>query len=118
MAAPFKQAEFDIMFNEGISYTGDLLDLAVEKNVVQKSGSWFSYGEERLGQGREGVKTFLKENKELTAKIDKDVKVATGMIAEEPKKAGATAKDDSAAKETTAKAGAKASAKERRSANA
>ena len=80
VAAPFRQAEFDIMFNEGISYTGDLLDLAVEKNVVKKSGSWFSYGEERLGQGREGVKDFLKTNTELASRIEFDVKKACGTV--------------------------------------
>lgn len=94
VAAPFREAEFDIMFNEGISYTGDLLDLAVDKGIVKKSGSWFSYGEERLGQGREGVKVFLKENESITKKIDYDVKVACGMIiVPSSAKAGATAKD-------------------------
>ncbi|MEZ4743801.1 MAG: recombinase RecA [Bdellovibrionota bacterium] len=80
VAAPFRQAEFDIMFNEGVSYIGDLLDLGVDKGVVKKSGSWFSYGEERLGQGRESVKEFLKSNEEIFNKIDLDVKKATGMI--------------------------------------
>ncbi|MBI2602345.1 MAG: recombinase RecA [Deltaproteobacteria bacterium] len=74
MAAPFKVAEFDVMFNEGISKTGDLLDLAVTKGVVQKSGSWFSYGEERLGQGREGAKTYLKENKNTFEKIEREMR--------------------------------------------
>ncbi len=69
VAPPFRQAEFDIMFNEGISWTGDLLDLGVEENVVQKSGAWFNYGDVRLGQGRENVKKFLKENPDLVEEI-------------------------------------------------
>jgi len=69
IAPPFRQAEFDIMFNEGISVTGDLLDLAVECEVVQKSGAWFNFGEVRLGQGRENVKRFLAENRDLMAEI-------------------------------------------------
>ncbi len=69
IAPPFRMAEFDIMFDEGISGTGDLLDLAVTSEVVQKSGAWFNYGEVRLGQGRENAKRFLKENKDLFQEI-------------------------------------------------
>jgi len=69
VAPPFRQAEFDIMFDEGISVSGDLIDLAVEDDVVQKSGSWFSYGEIRLGQGREAAKRFIRENQELADEI-------------------------------------------------
>jgi recombination protein RecA len=69
VSAPFTKAEFDIMFNEGISYTGDILDLAVEMNIVKKSGAWFSYGEQRLGQGRENVKKLFMENTELCEEI-------------------------------------------------
>ena len=88
LAAPFKQAEFDIMFNQGCSREGDILDLAVAKDVVRKSGSWFSYGDERLGQGREGVKTFLKENKDITKRIEDDILIAYNLKKkEEPKKA-------------------------------
>ena len=65
VAAPFKKAEFDILYNQGISKEGDLIDLGVAADVVQKSGAWYSYGEERLGQGRENVRTFLKENPDL-----------------------------------------------------
>jgi recombination protein RecA len=61
IAPPFRDAEFDIMFDEGISATGDLLDLAVDDNIIAKSGAWFSYGDVRLGQGRENAKVFLKE---------------------------------------------------------
>ncbi|MBU0755495.1 MAG: recombinase RecA [Planctomycetes bacterium] len=69
-APPFRKAEFDILFNHGISKEGDLLDLAVEKNIVNKSGTWFSYGETRLGQGRERVVTFLRENADLYKEIE------------------------------------------------
>jgi len=69
VAPPFRQAEFDIMFDEGISVSGDLVDLAVEDEVVQKSGSWFSYGEIRIGQGREAAKRFIRENPELADEI-------------------------------------------------
>ena len=62
VAPPFKQVEFDIMYGEGISKTGELLDLGVKAGVVEKSGAWYSYGDERIGQGRENAKTFLKEN--------------------------------------------------------
>jgi recombination protein RecA len=79
LAPPFKQAEFDIMFGEGISRYGELLDLAVEKNIVEKSGSWFSYGKERLGQGRENSKTFLKENQAISEQIEEKVKVELGI---------------------------------------
>jgi recombination protein RecA len=69
VAPPFKKAEFDILYNEGISKEGDLIDLGVTANVIQKSGAWYSFGEERLGQGRENVRVFLKENPDLFAKI-------------------------------------------------
>ena len=69
VAPPFRLAEFDIMFGEGVSATGDLIDLAVETGVCQKSGAWFSYGDLRLGQGRERAKEFLKGNPELFAEI-------------------------------------------------
>src|SRR5210317_1622537 len=69
VAPPFKKAEFDILYGEGISKEGDLIDLGVAANVIQKSGAWYSFGEERLGQGRENVRIFLKENKDLYEKI-------------------------------------------------
>ncbi len=69
VAPPFRSTEFDIMFNEGISVTGDLVDLAVADNIIQKSGAWFSYGDIRIGQGRENAKLFLRENPELMAEI-------------------------------------------------
>ncbi len=73
VAPPFRQAEFDIMFDEGISASGDLLDLAIDAGVCQKSGSWFSYGEMRLGQGRENAKAFLRENPDLFEEIRQGV---------------------------------------------
>src|ERR1043166_8395381 len=74
VAAPFREAEFDIMYGEGISREGDMLDLAANNNIVEKSGAWFSYKGERIGQGRENSKQFLKENKETLAKIEMDVR--------------------------------------------
>lgn len=79
MAAPFRIAEFDIMFNEGISKSGDVLDLGVEHGIVKKSGSWFSYGDERLGQGREGVKELLKQNDALRTKIEAEIMQKAGV---------------------------------------
>src|ERR1700759_3966922 len=79
-AAPFREAEFDIMYGEGISKEGDLLDLAVNGNLVEKSGSWFSYKGERVGQGRENAKQFLKDNKDITAKIEVDVRKTLGLV--------------------------------------
>jgi recombination protein RecA len=69
VAPPFRDAEFDIMFDEGVSATGDLLDIAADSNIVEKSGAWYSYGQVRLGQGRENSKKFLKENPELFGEI-------------------------------------------------
>ena len=79
MAPPFRQAEFDIMFGEGISKAGSMLDLAVEHSIVQKSGSWYTYGEERLGQGREVAKQTLVDNKELANEIETKVKEKVGL---------------------------------------
>jgi recombination protein RecA len=69
VAAPFREAEFDILYNEGISREGELIDYAVDKNVIQKAGTWFSFGEERIGQGRENARLFLKEHKDVTQQI-------------------------------------------------
>ena len=74
MAPPFKTAEFDIMYGEGISREGDILDMAVELNIIKKSGSWFSYGEERLGQGRDKVKEYLKENPEFADAVEQKIR--------------------------------------------
>ncbi|MFY9980210.1 MAG: intein-containing recombinase RecA, partial [Candidatus Sulfotelmatobacter sp.] len=79
VAAPFREAEFDILYGEGISREGDLLDLAVNNNVVEKSGSWFSYKGERIGQGRENARQFMKDNKDVMAKLDVEVRKALGL---------------------------------------
>ncbi|OKY73933.1 MAG: recombinase RecA [Desulfobulbaceae bacterium DB1] len=79
VAPPFKTAEFDIIYGEGISKAGDLLDLAVEQNIVDKSGAWYSYGNERIGQGRENAKDFIKERPELMAEIDRKVRMGFGL---------------------------------------
>ncbi len=89
VAAPFREAEFDIMYGEGISKEGDLLDLAANNSVVEKSGAWFSYKGERIGQGRENAKQFLKENKDLAAKIEAEVRKELGLGAEKPQAAPA-----------------------------
>jgi len=81
VAAPFREAEFDILYGEGISREGDLLDLAVNNNILEKSGSWFSYKSERIGQGRENARQFLKDNKDVMARLDVEVRKALGLIA-------------------------------------
>ncbi len=91
VAAPFREAEFDIMYGEGISREGDMLDLAVNHNIVEKSGSWFSYKNERIGQGRENAKAFLKENKDIAAKIEAEVRKAVGLTSATEKAAAAAA---------------------------
>jgi recombination protein RecA len=80
VAAPFREAEFDILYGEGISREGDLLDIAVNNNILEKSGSWFSYKGERIGQGRENARQFLKDNKDTMAKLDTEVRKALGLI--------------------------------------
>jgi len=79
VAPPFKESEFDIMYGEGISREGDLLDLAVEHKIVEKSGAWFSYKGERLGQGRENAKNLIKTDREVAARVDADVRRALGL---------------------------------------
>ena len=74
VAPPFKTVEFDLMFGEGISRLGEILDIAVEHNIIKKSGSWFSYGESKLAQGRDAVKNLLKDNPELTEEIEGKVR--------------------------------------------
>ena len=81
VAAPFREAEFDILYGEGISREGDLLDLAVNQNILEKSGAWFSYKGERIGQGRENARQFLKDNKDVTARLETEVRKALGLIA-------------------------------------
>jgi len=79
VAPPFKQVEFDIMYGEGISKMGELVDLGVKAGVVDKSGSWFSYGDQRIGQGRENAKTFLTDNPDLAFEIEDKIRAAHGL---------------------------------------
>ncbi len=82
VAPPFKQVEFDIMYGEGVSKTGELIDLGIKAGIVEKSGAWFSYDSTRLGQGRENAKTFLRNNPDLAAKIEGQIRQNAGLIAE------------------------------------
>ncbi len=82
LAPPFRQVEFDIMYGEGISKTGELLDLGVKSGIVEKSGSWFSYDSQRLGQGRENSRQFLKDNPEVAALIERGVRESAGVLSE------------------------------------
>jgi recombination protein RecA len=83
LAPPFKQVEFDIMYGEGVSKMGEILDLGVKAGIVEKSGAWFSYDSQRLGQGRENAKAFLKTNPDITAKIETSIRQNSGLIAEQ-----------------------------------
>jgi recombination protein RecA len=82
LAPPFKQVEFDIMYGEGVSKTGELIDLGVKAGIVEKSGAWFSYDSQRLGQGRENAKVFLRENPEVATAIERAIRENAGLIAE------------------------------------
>ena len=79
-AAPFRQAEFDLMYGEGISREGNILDMAVEEGIVTKSGAWYTYEEDRLGQGREAAKENLRKNPELREEVETKVRVAIGLL--------------------------------------
>ena len=94
VAPPFKKAEVDIMYGHGISQTGELLDMAVEKDIVDKSGSWYSYGEDRIGQGRENAKQYLADHPDMMAEVNRRVRVAYGVADEDD--AATTAKDKDA----------------------
>src|SRR5512142_1599772 len=102
-APPFREAEFDILYGEGISKEGDLLDLGAAQNIVEKSGSWFSYKSDRIGQGRENARAFLKENKDIYAKIEAELKRALGIGKPEPTPAPASAPEVAQAKSVAAK---------------
>jgi recombination protein RecA len=97
MAAPFREAEFDILYGEGISKEGDLLDIAAERNILEKSGSWFSYGGERIGQGRENARQFLRDNPDIRKKLDGEVRKALNLPGQhEPAAAAASAEGTAA----------------------
>ncbi|PHR91012.1 MAG: recombinase RecA [Robiginitomaculum sp.] len=83
VAPPFRQAEFDIMYGEGISKTGEIIDLGAEADVIEKSGSWYSYGDERIGQGRENVRAFLLEHPEVAERIERQIRQNEGLIEED-----------------------------------
>ena len=94
VAPPFKQVEFDVMFNSGISREGGVLDLGVNYEIIKKSGTWYSYNEDRIGQGRENVKNYLKENPAIFADIENKIKIAAGLIEGKPVKSNNDAKVD------------------------
>ncbi|WP_032112962.1 recombinase RecA [Candidatus Paracaedibacter symbiosus] len=83
MAPPFKVVDFDIMYGEGISKMGELIDLGVQASVIEKAGSWYSYGTQRIGQGRESAKTFLRENPEISAQIERAIRDNAGLVADQ-----------------------------------
>ena len=82
LAPPFKIVEFDIMYGEGVSKMGELIDLGVKANVIEKSGAWFSYDSQRIGQGRENAKVFLKQNPDMAAAIEQQVRQNSGILAD------------------------------------
>jgi recombination protein RecA len=88
-APPFREAEFDILYNQGISYEGDLVDLAVDRKLIEKSGSWFSYKSERLGQGREAAKQFLREHHDISIELDGKLRLLLGLVKPEASAAAA-----------------------------
>lgn len=100
VASPFKQAEFDIMYNEGISRTGNIVDVGVKENIVQKSGAWFSYGDIRLGQGRENAKQYLKDNPEIALEIENKIREKYKLPLIVDKKISVDKKGSEAKKET------------------
>jgi recombination protein RecA len=94
LAPPFKQVEFDIMYGEGVSKMGEIIDLGVKAGIVEKSGSWFSHDSQRIGQGRENAKTFLRNNPDIAARIEAAIRQNSGLIAEKILAGEETAEDD------------------------
>ncbi len=92
VAPPFKQAEFDLMYDSGISREGGIIDIGSKTGIIKKSGTWYSYGEERIGQGRENAKMFLKEHPEIMKEVEKKIMIDAGLITEEPKAEAAAGK--------------------------
>jgi recombination protein RecA len=103
VASPFRQAEFDINYGEGISRAGELIDMGLEAKLVEKSGAWLSYGDLRIGQGRENSKQFLKENPELAAEIERKLRQNLGLGSVEPPPAAAPPPAPSAVAESREK---------------
>ena len=103
VAPPFKEAQFDILYNEGISKLGDLIDIGVDQNIIIKSGSWFSYGNDRIGQGRDAVKKYLQDNEKIAKQINTEVRKKLGLTEIEP--AAKTGKSEPADKPEPAKRG-------------
>ena len=95
-AAPFREAEFDILYGEGISKEGDLIDIAAERNILEKSGAWFSYKGERIGQGRENARQFLRENPDVIKKLESEVRKALNLPGKPEPAAAAAAAAESA----------------------
>jgi len=91
VASPFREAEFDIIYGEGVSKEGDLIDLGVAQNLVEKSGSWFSYKGERIGQGRENARQFMKDNPDIRQAVDSELRKALGLVKADPVAAAAEA---------------------------
>ncbi len=108
VAPPFKQAEFDILFDSGISVAGGILDLGVKYEIIKKSGTWFSYGEERIGQGRENAKTFLENNPNISSEIEKKIKIQSGLVEGKEEKEGKEAKAEENPKNKNKQSSAKA----------
>ncbi len=94
IAPPFREAQFDVLYNEGISRIGDLIDTAVDRNIIAKSGSWFSYNGDRIGQGRESVRKYLTENGKIAAEIDSQLRTTLGLTPVEPPATTAAPKED------------------------
>ena len=107
VAPPFKQAEFDIMYNSGISVAGGILDMGVKFEIIRKSGTWFSYGEERIGQGRENAKTFLEGNPNIASEVEKKIMVNSGLVEEKEVKENKAKKDAVNTEESVASSAAK-----------
>ena len=107
VASPFREAEFDIIYGEGISKEGDLIDLGVAQNVIEKSGSWFSYKGDRIGQGRENARQFLKDNADIRQTIDTELRRQIGLLKPEP----VPAPEPAAKAEAPARPGAAATAR-------
>ncbi len=105
-AAPFREAEFDIIYGEGISREGDALDLGVDRNLVEKSGTWFSYKGERIGQGRENARQFMKDNKDVMARLEAELRKELGMKSLGPELAAPTSEQKQAATAAQGKAAA------------